>query len=87
LVATQNRTKGVDLTWLAPTSNGGSALTGYQVWRGTAPGSETQLTTVGVTTSYRDASSKKGVRYYYVVRAVNAIGASPASNEVNAVAR
>jgi predicted phage tail protein len=87
LSATPDSRKGVDLVWLAPTSDGGSAVTGYQIWRGTSSGSETLLTTVGSVTSFRDAGTKKNTRYYYVVRAVNAIGTGPASIEATAIAR
>ena len=38
-------------------------------------------------TTYRDAGTSKGVQYFYVVRAVNAAGEGPPSNEANAVAK
>jgi titin len=62
-------------------------VTGYQIWRSTTSGGELQITTVGNVTSYRDTGTKKGVRYYYVVKAVNAIGPSAPSNESTAIAR
>jgi hypothetical protein len=37
--------------------------------------------------TYRDASTVRNRRYYYVIRAVNAAGAGPASAEVTAIAR
>jgi hypothetical protein len=80
--------KGIDLAWSAPSSNGGSAITDYQIYRGTSPGTETQLTTVaGSARSYRDQTTIRNRRYYYVIRAVNAVGAGSPSAEVSAIAR
>ena len=72
----------VDLTWNAP-DNGGSDLTAYKILRGTSPGSETQIATVGGDkTQYEDASVSASVpTYYYEVVAENAQGDGPASNE------
>jgi subtilase family serine protease len=80
LVATGTNAK-VALTWAAPLSNGGSALTGYQIWRGTSPGSETLLTTLGVTTSASDTAVVNGTTYYYEILAVNAVSAGSPSGE------
>jgi hypothetical protein len=38
-------------------------------------------------TTYRDTSTKKNTRYYYIVRAVNAVGEGASSTEATAVAR
>jgi fibronectin type 3 domain-containing protein len=82
--ASAGRHGGVALTWSAPTSNGGSAITGYRVYRGTSSGSETLLTTLGNVTSWTDANAASGTTYYYQVTAVNAAGESPRSNELSA---
>ncbi len=75
----------VDLTWTAPASDGGSAITGYQVWRGTTSGGETLLASfLGTQTSYSDAAVTNGITYYYEVKAVNSVGSSVPSNEVSA---
>jgi fibronectin type 3 domain-containing protein len=74
----------VVLTWSAPTSNGGSAVTGYKIYRGTASGTETLLTTVGNVLTYTDSGLTNGQTYYYKVSAVNVAGEGSQSNEVSA---
>lgn len=73
----------VTLGWTTP-SDGGSPITGYQVWRGTAPGAESLLTTVGVGQTFVDETVTPGTTYWYQIAAVNAIGAGPRSNELSA---
>ena len=88
LSASPGKPRGIALAWAAPTSTGGSPITGYEVWRGTASGTETKLTTANVTgTSYKDTTATKGVTYWYVVKAVNAVGTGPSSGEASAIAR
>jgi predicted phage tail protein len=88
VTATTNSTKGINLAWQAPTSNGGSAITQYRIYRSTTSGTETLLTSVsGTTLTYRDTSTKRGTTYFYVIRAVNSVGVGPNSSEVSAVAR
>jgi fibronectin type 3 domain-containing protein len=77
----------VSLTWSAPGSNGGSAITGYRVYRSTASGSETLLTTVGATAGYVDTTTRNNTTYYYKVTAINALGESAFSNERSATPR
>jgi subtilase family serine protease len=74
----------VNLSWSAPASNGGSAITSYRIYRGTSSGAETLLTSVSPTTSYSDTGVTSGITYYYEVTAVNVPGEGPRSNEASA---
>src|SRR5205085_1970182 len=68
------RNASVDLAWSAPASSGGAAITEYRVYRGTTPGSETALATLGNVTTYTDATAANRTTYFYEVSAVNAVG-------------
>jgi hypothetical protein len=72
----------VNLSWTTP-ANSGSAITGYNVYRGTTSGGETLLTSVGVQNSYTDTTVANGTTYYYKVAAFNATGTGTLSNEVS----
>src|SRR2546421_200467 len=74
----------VTLTWSPPSSNGGSPITNYRIYRGTASGSETLITTIGNLLTYSDGAVSNGVTYYYQVSAVNNVGEGPRSNEASA---
>lgn len=75
----------VGLRWSAPVSDGGSAVTGYRVYRGTAAGGESLLAQVGGDVSgYTDSSAVNGTQYFYEVSAVNGVGESARSNELSA---
>jgi len=71
------------LTWTAPASDGGSPVTAYVVYRGTASGGESKLATVGNVLTYLDTDVVLGRTYYYRVSAVNAIGEGPQSSEAS----
>src|SRR5205823_6517541 len=83
LVATVGNAQ-VGLTWQAPTSNGGSPITNYRIYRGTSSNGETLLATIGTVLAYTDTAVTNGVAYYYQVSAVNAAGEGPRSNEASA---
>jgi hypothetical protein len=82
-VTATGRTGAVDLSWTTP-SNGGSAITGYRIYRGTTSGSQTLLKTVTGTFS-TDSAVTNGTTYYYRLAAVNAIGEGPKSAVVSAL--
>src|SRR5207302_530844 len=72
------------LTWSPPSSDGGSPITGYTLYRGTNSGNRSFPVPLGNVTTYTDTGLTNGQRYYYVVTAVNAIGEGPPSSEVSA---
>src|SRR5438552_1715803 len=75
----------VHLAW-SEADTGNSTITQYQIWRGTASGAETPLTSVGGTqTKYDDTTATDITQtYYYKVLAVNSVGISCANNEIAA---
>ena len=73
----------VHLSWTTP-FDGGSAITGYNVYRGTTSGGETLLATLPVTTFYDDFAVLSSTTYYYEVSAVNANGEGARSSEMAA---
>jgi fibronectin type 3 domain-containing protein len=79
----------VTLSWAAPASNGGAAVTGYNLYRGTTPGGEsaTPVASNVTTTSFTDTGRTNGTTYYYTVAAVNSVGSSAQSNEASATAQ
>lgn len=85
LTATSASGKGVTLSWTVP-SSGGSAITGYRIYRGTTSGGQNFLVALGNVTSYKDTATRRGITYYYLVTAVNANGEGPPSNEASATA-
>jgi len=75
------------LTWKAP-DNGGSNIVGYQILRGTTAGSESVIiiNTGSTRTAFDDATADPSVaHYFYVVKAINAVGTGAQSNEIDLV--
>ncbi len=73
------------LNWELPASDGGSAITGYRVYRGSSPGSEVLLLSVGNVLRYNDTTAINGQTYYYYVTAINSAGESASSGEAIAL--
>jgi hypothetical protein len=74
---------GVDLAWDAPASGG--AVTGYKVYWKAAGGSYGDANSMGVTgkTGCTVSGLDETKQYYFIVKAYNDAGMSPASNEVS----
>jgi predicted phage tail protein len=71
----------IELNWAPPTDDGGSPVTGYEIWRSNVPGFETFYAAIGNQLSYSDVGVASGETWFYIVRAVNAIGPGAFSNE------
>ena len=73
----------VTLTWSAPANDGGTPIVGYKIFRSDSSGvfGNTQLATVS-SLYYNDSLSGLTGTRYYVVKAYNGVGDSPASNQV-----
>lgn len=80
----QNST-GLNLSWTAPASNGGSAITQYAIQYSTEPDMITSPVMTGSTsTTYNINGLISGATYYMRVAAVNAIGTGAYSDTVSA---
>jgi fibronectin type 3 domain-containing protein len=74
----------IELNWDAPTSDGGSPITEYVVYRGTASANMSQIATVTGTT-YTDGNVQSDVRYFYTVAAANNNGVGPPTSLMDAI--
>ncbi len=64
----------VELSWLVPTIDGGSAITGYVILRGTSRDDLEVIARPGLVLFYIDEDVKPGKTYFYSVAAVNIMG-------------
>jgi hypothetical protein len=78
-------TGGILVKWLTP-DNGGSTITGYNIYRGTSTGGENTVTPVGhvtgeTTNEFLDTTVTASGNYFYHITAVNTSGESAFCNE------
>ena len=69
----------VALSWTAPASDGGSAITGYRVTPYINEIAQTAVLTSSTATSYTVTGLTNGTAYTFTVAAINAVGASAES--------
>ena len=74
----------VTLSWTAPTSNGGSPITGYRLYRSAASDGTYTLIASPVGPTYTDTGLTNGRTYWYRMSAVNAAGEGARSPAVSA---
>jgi hypothetical protein len=89
LTAATSLTKGVSLSWPAPANNG-SAITSYELYRGLTSGSEKAYKAIvcsAASCTFADTGVPTGKTAFYKLTAINAVGASPMSNEVSAAGK
>ena len=82
LTATADGQTQIDLSWTAPSDDGGASITGYRIEVSTDGSSWSDLVadTGSTTTSYSHTGLTAGTTRHYRVSAINSAGTSPASN-------
>jgi fibronectin type 3 domain-containing protein len=75
----------VNLTWLPPSSDGGTEITNYVIYKGTESGGEEYLKKSGNELFYNDTKVTNGITYYYYVCAENEVGIGELSDEIVAI--
>jgi len=86
LAATAVSSSQMNLTWNAPTNNGGSPVTSYEIKRSTDGSTWKVLVknTHSTSTTYSDTGLAPNTTYYYRVFAINDVGTSLRSNTASA---
>ena len=84
LAATAVSSSQINLSWSAPTDNGGSPITGYKIERSTDMGTTWSTVQNGssTATTYSDTGLVASTTYSYRVSAINSIGTGSPSNTV-----
>lgn len=81
LVQTARLAGSVSFEWNAPASDGGSAVTGYEIYAGATEGAETHLIATVATTHTHLTTDY----LWYKVRANNSVGSGPFSSSVHMI--
>src|SRR3989475_3854040 len=85
LTATTVSSSQINLSWTAPTNNGGSTITGYKIERSTDGGTTWNIILASTSHSwYSDYFLSASTTYTYRVSAINAIGTSSSSSTASA---
>jgi predicted phage tail protein len=89
LAGTETGSNSIALSWDAPENDGGSAITGYEVYEGTTSGGESTSAPACTATTTLTCSVNgltTGTQYFFFVEATNIAGSSGPSSEVSSVA-
>jgi N,N-dimethylformamidase beta subunit-like protein/fibronectin type III domain protein len=73
------RDSAVALTWTAPVSDGGSAITSYRITPYIGANAQTPVNTGSAATGFTVSGLTNGTAYTFTVAATNAVGTGPAS--------
>ncbi|WP_197706559.1 fibronectin type III domain-containing protein, partial [Candidatus Nitrosotalea okcheonensis] len=87
LTATTISSSQINLSWTAPSDNGGSAITGYKIERSQdnrTTWSIISSNTASTSTTYSDTGLSPSTAYAYRVSAINSVGTSVPSNIASA---
>lgn len=87
LTATSISPSQINLSWTAPSNNGGAAITGYKIEQSTNAGSTWSTlvaNTASSSTTYSNTGLASSTLYSYRVSAINSVGTSPVSNTASA---
>ena len=87
LTATASGTSTIDLTWNAPSDDGGASISGYKIEvssNGGTSWSNREGNTGSTSTSYAHTGLSAGTTRHYRVSAINSVGTGTASSTANA---
>ena len=87
LTATASGTSTIDLTWNAPSDDGGASISGYKIEvssNGGTSWSNREANTNNTTTTYAHTGLSAGTTRHYRVSAINSVGTGAASSTANA---
>ncbi len=83
LIATASGRTVINLSWKAPSDNGGAVISGYQIEvspNGTSNWTDLVANSRSASTSHAHENLPVGTTRYYQIRAINTIGTGPVSN-------